>query len=118
LGRTHVAKAIKQHHVHDGSVHEHLIPQLVYSWWMLDYCSMRVQRLVFGVNKMLRCCYCGASTWWGLDASNHVRCIACIFGDGGALTRSPPGGIARTSPGPLTGRSEAGAQYHSHWQSR
>ena len=117
LGRVHVAKAIKQHHVHAGSAHEYAIPQLLYTWWMLDYCSMRVQRLTFGVNKMLRCCYCGAGSWWGLDASSRVRCIACILGDDDVLTRSPPGGIARVTPCPLTARSEVGDRCRSHWQS-
>lgn len=99
FGRIHVAKVIKQHHVHAGSPNELMVPQLLYSWWMLDYCSMRVQRRVFGVNKMLRCAYCGACSWWGLDAANRARCIACILGDDEALTKSPPGGIARSRSG-------------------
>lgn len=121
LGMIHVSKAIKQHHIQIGSPYEHIVPHLLYTWWMLDYCSMRVQRLVFGVNKMHRCLHCGTCSWWGLDAANRARCIACILGDNDALTRSPPAGIARSgssqSLSSPTGQSGAGGQCRSHWQS-
>lgn len=116
LGLIHVSKVIKHRHAPED---EHILPQLLYTWWMLDYCSMRVQRLVFGINKLLRCCYCGSCSWWGLDATDRVRCIACLLHDDDALTRSPPKGIARSLEShPLfTGRWEVGDQCHSHWQS-
>ena len=57
------------------------LPHLVYTWWMLDYCSLRSQRLDYGLNQWDRCRRCGHSSWWGLDDAGRVTCISCVFGD-------------------------------------
>ena len=54
-----------------------LLPQLLYSRWMLRYCSLRVRSTCFGLERGKRCFICGERTAWGLDDRGHPVCIMC-----------------------------------------
>ena len=54
-----------------------LLPQLLYSRWMLGYCSLRERNMKFGLTRGKRCLVCGERTAWGLDNLGNPMCIMC-----------------------------------------
>jgi hypothetical protein len=54
-----------------------LLPQLLYTRWMLGYCSMREKSTHFGLGRAKRCSICGDRTAWGLDGDGCPVCIMC-----------------------------------------
>ena len=54
-----------------------LLPQLLYSRWMLGYCSLREKSMHFGLGRAKQCAVCGERTAWGLDDLGCPVCIMC-----------------------------------------
>ena len=54
-----------------------LLPQLLYSRWMLGYCSLRERSMHFSLGRAKRCSVCGDRTAWGLDDAGRPVCISC-----------------------------------------
>jgi hypothetical protein len=57
--------------------HDTLLPQLLYSRWMLGYCSLREKSRRFGIGRAKQCVVCGERTAWGLDDDGCAICIMC-----------------------------------------
>jgi hypothetical protein len=54
-----------------------LLPQLLYSRWMLGYCTLRERSLQFGLGRGKQCTICGERRAWGLDDLGCPTCIMC-----------------------------------------
>jgi hypothetical protein len=57
--------------------HGDLLPQLLYTRWMMNHCSLRIKRDVFGLPRGKRCEVCGDMHSWGLDTHGKLTCILC-----------------------------------------
>lgn len=72
LGRSYLRRLLNLY-LFDGC--DKTLPHIMYTRWMLKYCSERVRRDVFGISKSMRCRVCGDRTGWGLDMSGNPTCI-------------------------------------------
>lgn len=73
IGRTHLRR------LDCFNERQHLLPQLLYTRWMLNHCSLRIKRNQFGLHRGKKCDVCGDMSSWGIDNQGNITCITCYY---------------------------------------